>query len=139
MKFTSYSDKELEELKLITDGQYSASVISAEDKADKNGADMIVLKLEVHDGGKNRLMNDWLVESFPVKIKHFCYAAGLSSRYENGEVTARDCVGKEIVISIVTKPDKDGKKWNRVDDYIFSSSTSNSIGFTDSELPDLFA
>jgi hypothetical protein len=141
MRFTSYTDKQLEELNLIPNGEYKADVTSAEDKSDKNGSGMIVLNLNVYDAnGRPRLMRDWLLESFPVKLKHFCYASGLEAKYDSGEITARDCVGKEIVVSIVTKPDENGKNWNRVNDYIsVKKQSSANNDFTDSELPDLFA
>jgi len=141
VKFTPRSDKELEELNLITDGEYKADIFEASDGKDKNGNGMISLKLKVYDSnGKTRIMSDWLLESFPVKLKHFFYSSGMEEKYDSGEIYAKDCLYKEVIVSIITQPDKNGKKWNRVEDYIkVVSSPSIKNNFIDSDLPDLFS
>ena len=143
MKFTPYaSDREIEELNLVRDGKYPGIVIEAsEDKKDKNGNDMIKLKVHIFDmNDRTRIINDALLFDFPLKLKHFCDSTGLSENYKRGEVNSRDCIGKKFIASVVvSKPDKDGKKWNRIEDYFSNqSSTENSNNFVDSDLPDLF-
>lgn len=142
MKFTSYAtDREIEELNLIQDGKYQGIVIEASDeKKDKNGNDMIKLKLNITDmNDRIRTVNDSLLSAFPLKLKHFCDSTDMSEQYKKGEISTRECVGKKVIVSIVTsKPDSEGKKWTRVDDYLPIKLLETDV-FKDSELPDLFA
>lgn len=125
MKFTPKTDRELEELHLLQDGEYSAEVIEAIDTQSKTGLDMIALKISVNNNYSSKILNDWLLESFPVKLKHFCKSCNILEKYDSGDISAKDCIGKKIKVKVTTKADENGKKWNRIEDYLEKKSNDS--------------
>lgn len=119
MRVTPKTDDELNPL--LLPGDYDAEVWKSEEKKSQKGNDMIELGLRVfHDGG-NVLLNDWLLDSVPAKLKHFCDSAGLTDLYESGELTAESCKGANVRVKVkVRKSDEYGDQ-NTVADYVARS------------------
>lgn len=120
MKVTTYTDKQLNEMRLMAEGVYPFEVTSAVDKISKAGNEMIELKLKVfkEDGGFN-LINDYLLDSMAYKIRHACEACGLLQNYEAGQLEAADFVGKQGVVKIgIQKGDMGYEDRNQVKDYV---------------------
>lgn len=107
MKFTPATEEELAKANLLEKGKYDFEVLNAEDAVSKkSGAEMIKLKLRVFDNkGGERHIFDYLLPSVPWKLRNFCEAVGLEDRYDAGELTSHDCIGRaaKVVIGVDDK------------------------------------
>lgn len=106
MKFKPRTQEELlfetAAMSLITPGIYSFEVIEATNKFSKAGNEMIELKLKVwDDNGRERIIFDYLLESMAHKLRHFCEATDLLSKYEMGVIDDMDCVGKSGLVDLI--------------------------------------
>lgn len=103
MQFTPKSKDELRPT--LPDGEYSATVIKAEDTVSKRGNDMIAITLRVYGDDVNVLGNDWLIPSSQGmwKVFDFCDAAGLMERYNAGDLTAQDCLNANVLVKVETE------------------------------------
>jgi hypothetical protein len=107
MKFAKKSDEELTMLNLIEPGTYDFEVIDAQDKVSRAGNDMISITLRIWDNhGRERQVYDYLLESFPVKLKHFAKVTGLLDKYELGEIVASDCLRRSGRVEVIIKPEE---------------------------------
>lgn len=119
MKFQPMSDEDIARMNLIQPGQYQYEVISADEKTSAKGNEMIVAQLKIWDqDGKERRLTDWLMPSFPKKLKHFCKASNLLDKYELGDVSAIDCLNKSGVVEIAITKNNKNEDWNSVTDYL---------------------
>lgn len=121
MRFTPRTEEEVQQYKLIEPGVYSFEVVGAQDKFSRAGTEMIELKLKVWDNnGKERLVFDYLLEALDYKVRHFCYATGIGTKYEDGTLQAEDCFFKTGKVDIYIAKDKTGKypDKNAVKDYV---------------------
>lgn len=136
MKFQPKTDKELAEMNLWQPGNYSFEIIEqanlgqdfirTEDRISKSGNDMIQLVLIVHnDNGGFRIMRDYLMEAMPHKLKHASETCGLLDKYETGELSAHEFVGKSGTLELKIEKDKSGQypDKNAVRDYIVNNDT----------------
>lgn len=99
MNFLPKSEEELQTALLLPKGEYMFSVKHAENAVSKKGNDMIKLSLSVwDDAGKEYSLYDYLLESMPAKLKHFCDATGMGSQYEKGALDVAHCLRKEGVV-----------------------------------------
>jgi len=141
MKLQPMTDQEISRLNLIDAGQYQASIIESTEGPSRAGNDMFTLKLKVCvDTGKERTLTDWLMPSFPKKLKQACVACGLEDNYQAGEVQAKDFLFKNVIIDVVIAPDNKGEDVNRITGYSRKAMTVGqraSNEFVDSDLSDL--
>src|SRR6478736_10369488 len=114
MKFKAKTEKEIAEENNIPNGDYAYEVLSAEDKISAAGNDMIALTLRIFVGEASRQLTDFLLESMPGKLFHFCSYTGLARQYQDGTLTADDCLGKSGYLTIGTSK---GKKKENSDEY----------------------
>ena len=129
MNFTPKTEQELQELSLLEPGIYQFQVTIASDETSKNGNDMIKLGLTVFDRrGNTHLMYDYLLEAMAFKLRKFCAISGLLQKYNNGQLSAHDCVGKQGAVQLIVQPGQpksDGGNYpskNSVKDYVESST-----------------
>lgn len=128
MRFTPKTEKEIQEMNLISPGIYDFEVISASDKMSKTGNEMIELKIKIWDiNNQERIIFDYLLEAMSFKLRHFAEATGLLQKYESGMLLAKDCLGKSGKVEIIIQKDKNGQYGdkNAVKDYISLSETSH--------------
>lgn len=127
MKFDPKTEEEIKASSpLIPAGTYDFEVVDAQDKISKSsGNPMIEISLNVYyENGKEKLIFDYLLPAFAFKLRHFAEHTGLIERYNSGELSAADCLGKmgKAVIAIRQGQQKpDGgyhKDQNTVKDYI---------------------
>lgn len=131
MQFKSKTDDEIQRESLIPAGVYDFQVISAQDKKSKtSGADMIALELSIYVGDKERVCKDWLMESMAFKLRHFCYAVGLGSKYEDGSLTAADCNGRAGKVRLVVKESEQYGPQNNVKDYVVPDADAKEPAMT---------
>lgn len=124
MQFKPMSASDIAKQALIAEGTYDFEVVGAEDKISSKGNPMIVAKLKLYlPSGHERLLKDYLMEAMAFKLRHFCYATGLGDKYESGEFTAGDCVGRAGKVRIVQREARgDFGPQNEVKDYIVSET-----------------
>lgn len=101
MRFNAKKEEELSTA-LLKKGEYNFKVIDAKERISNSGNEMIVLTLKI----ENRILTDYLLEAFDFKIRHFAYGAGLQKAYENGELTADDCINKTGLCIVGEQPEK---------------------------------
>lgn len=121
MNFTSKTEKQLAEERLMPKGVYPFEVISADDKKSKAGNDMIELEVRLFmPDGTTRSLRDWLMEKMAFKLFHFCAYTGLSQKYEAGTLQSSDCVGRTGYAKVDIQADKTGQypDRNSIGDYV---------------------
>jgi len=116
MNFKSRSEKEIQEMNSIPEGDYPFEVLNAVDGKSKGGNDMITLTLRVFVGDSSRQLNDYLLEAMQGKLFYFCSYTGLSQKYAAGTLTAEDCLGKSGYLTVgiqkgKMKDDGSGDYW----------------------------
>jgi hypothetical protein len=146
MRFNPKTEEEVQSMNLLEPGTYQFQVIDASNEKSKSGNDMIKLTLNVwgKDGSSHHIY-DYLLEALAYKLRHFCSNTGLISRYERGELTAEDCLGKEGAVKIEIQEGKlkeNGERYpsnNKVKDYIKSgegfSTTASMKQFENEDVP----
>lgn len=128
MNFKPMSKQQLKNL--LPEGTYEFEVITATEKQSKSGNNMMAISLRVatHKGDVH-FINDWLmqpndnedadqVKNKIWKIRSFCYATGLSEKYENGSLTEADCMKKKGMAKIKIRVDQNGDEVNSIAYYI---------------------
>lgn len=106
---------------LLPAGDADFETISAEEKKSSAGNDMIVLRNAIYQGGEIKCyIFDYLLELVAFKLRHYCQSTGLIEKYQSGELTANDCIGKIGRCKIDIQSDKDGKHpdKNVIKDYL---------------------
>jgi len=110
---------------LLPAGEYDIEVIEAEERTSQKGNQMIALTLQAkHPDGYDARVWDYLV-SVPAadfKIKMFCEATGLESKFQEGRLTAEECVGRTSRAKITIDEGRDGfSDRNGVAEYLSGS------------------
>ncbi len=62
-------------------------------------------------------MRDWLMPSMGFKFRHFAETTGLLTKYNAGELTANDCLGRSGKVIITIKDSPEYGPQNNVKDY----------------------
>jgi len=125
MRFTPRTEKEIQSMNLVNPGTYDFVVVESLEMISKSGNEMIKLQLKIWDeSGQEKTIHDFLLEAMAFKLRHFCEATGLLSKYEEGAFNAEDCLGKSGKVEIIIQEGNfkpDGSKYadkNSVKDYI---------------------
>lgn len=121
MKFTPKSEREIAEANLLPEGVYDFEVTEAEDRVSQSGNEMIFLRLRCFsEDGRNRLVDDYLLEKIEYKLRHAAEAMGLLDKYESGYLAAEDFLGRGGKVKIIIQKDKAGQyaDKNAVRDYV---------------------
>jgi len=110
MRLTPKTREQIEAENMLPEGNYEATVESAEDKTSKSGNEMIALKLRCYlPDGSERVISDWILEAFAAKLLDFVEAAGLEAQYKLGKLEARDCEGANVMLTIAHKKQTKGE------------------------------
>ena len=126
MKITPKTDSEIKEMNLKPNGEYPFVVMEAKDAISKKGNEMINLKLSCYlPNGKFFIVWDYLLESFPKKLKHACDVCGLLDKYKSGILSADDFIGREGFCLIGSSKDDGFNPRNIVIDYIVKENSEN--------------
>lgn len=144
MRFTPVSDEEINAEKEERQkkygawprGKYGFEIVSSEEKVSKAGNPMIELTLEVYsDSGDARQLNDYLLESGKEKLKGCARACGLLDKYNQGELTAYDLLGKSghLTLRIRKQPGYPDK--NEVEGYLSPVAPNPTPRDLDDEIP----
>lgn len=118
-RFTPLDEKELRDL--LPKGQYKGQVTNAEEKTSKSsGAPMLEIRIEIYDAvGKRHSVIDRIVfsDSMMWKLHGFCKSAGILNHYEAGEVTAFDCMDKNVHCNVIIKEQEGFEPKNEIKSY----------------------
>ncbi len=132
MKFAPKTEKECAEAGLFPKGEYDFEVVKAEETVSKaSGNDMIALTLKVYDqDGGSTLVNDYLLEKLPLKLRRAAEVCGLLEDYETGQLHAADMVGKPGRVKLTIQSDKNGQypDRNSVQDYVVQKAPEGGWG-----------
>jgi len=132
MNFKPLSSTEAAALQLFPKGIYDFEVIDGDDKVSEAGNPMIELKLKVTNAdGASRMVRDYLLEQWPIKLRHAAEACGLIDEYEAGELVGTDFIGKTGKLTLKIEKDK-AKKFpdkNAVSDYVVKEQGVAGIKF----------
>lgn len=144
MKFQPKSEKELAEANLWTKGDYAFEILESEEATDKNGNDMLKLKVKVFkEDGKSQNIFDYVSGTWmEFKLRHLAEAAGKLIDYEGGELNAYDLVGKTGWCKVGVSVDKSGQypDKNSINDYYpdgkpNGSTNKKAVEQDDSDIP----
>lgn len=96
MKFTPKTNEEIAMDGLIPDKAIcDFEIVAGYDKTSKAGNEMIELKINVFDSsGRGRIINDYIMEKIPHKLRHACEACGLLDNYNSGSLMGSDFTGR---------------------------------------------
>lgn len=130
MNFKPQTEQEINDANNIPNGDWPFEVLNAVNDKSRAGNDMIKLTLRVFVHDTARQIDDYLLESMPGKLFHFCSYTGLAQQYQAGTLTADDCLGKQGFLTISKskgkpKNDGSGESWPdraNVKDYIRNAS-----------------
>jgi hypothetical protein len=128
MKFKPKTEKELAEANLWEKGDYAFEILEAEDAQDKNGNDMLKLKVKVFkDSGASQNIFDYVSGTWmEYKLRHLAEACGMLADYENGELNSYEFVGKTGFCKVGISKDKNGEYPDRngINDYLVDKPAS---------------
>lgn len=120
LTFKPKTESELAAQMLAQLGEYDFEVLTSEAMTSKKGNPMIKVKLGIYRGeAMGNHVFDYLLAEMEAKLRHFCDSTGLLAKYESGELTAEDCVGRAGKVKLVID-DKDAAypPKNVVKDYV---------------------
>lgn len=128
LQFKPYSDEELNELNnpsLLSDGEYTFTIRTAEESLSRSGIPMLKVSMSVSE----RLITDYILTDgkMAFKFKHFCASLNLLSDYQLGKidlVTLRGKSGTCVIGSQKGNLKDDGTCYpdkNVIKDYVKSS------------------
>lgn len=112
MKFEPKTEQEVSNL--LPAGIYDAEINTAEDTTSKSGNEMIKVDLAVFDekAGKYFIF-DYLMEAMAFKLRHAAESCGLLAKYNKGELSADDFIGKTCKVKV------------KIDDKVASNKKNN--------------
>lgn len=108
MQFTPQSAADIAAKSKPITGNFPGTVHSAEDCTSKKGVDMIKLEVTVHVGEKTFEKTTYLHPAMEVLVYQFCIHSGLEEEYQNGELCAELCDGKDVMVKLGIEKSKDG-------------------------------
>jgi hypothetical protein len=119
MQFDSKTKEQIQDEKVLPEGEYQFQVSNAKETVSKKGSDMIALTLSVTaaDGSK-RVVRDWLLDNQHEKLMGFCEATGISDLYASGKLGATDCLGLKGYAKLKVENSKQFGPQNKVAFYV---------------------
>lgn len=138
MKFQPKSEEEVSQFKPWDDGEYSFEILSSVkfgtkeyktcDRLDKNNNDMLQLVVQIfNDNDQKQVIIDYITVTAERKLRHAAVCCDLLVKYQSGELTGDDFVGKCGKLKLYTQKGKakdDGSGYwpdkNSISDYVIS-------------------
>jgi hypothetical protein len=119
MRFLPKNENELSNV--IDAGVYSFEITEASDEVSKAGNEMIKLKVLIYESEVvATCIFDYLMEKVAYKLRHCCDACGLLDKYDTGELTSMQFIGKTGKCNVAIQKDETGKypDKNTIKDYV---------------------
>ena len=123
MRVTPKTENEVRDSGLWPVGEYDFEIVSSIEKLSQSGNEMIELKVKIFDeDGKSITLFDYLLESVAYKLRHCSSACGVIDKYESGELSGSDFLGKTGRLKLRIQPEKNGyPAKNSISDYVVPS------------------
>ncbi len=118
MKIAPKTDQQIIQENLWPEGEYDFEVAAADETTSKKGNPMIKVTLVCFDSDRKRTITDYLLESMAFKLKHFLYTIGMGDKYESGEFTAEQMVGRAGKVILKQEAQEGYMPKNVVKDYV---------------------
>jgi hypothetical protein len=122
LMFEVLNDFELREARgLMNPGVYQFEVSNATRKTSQSGNPMLELTLKIYDSqGKTHAHFDWLVatKNMTWKTKRFLESIGLGDKYNSGQLSTHECIGKSGLCKTDIEKDKKGEERSVIKDYL---------------------
>jgi hypothetical protein len=116
MRFQPKNIEELRSQNLLQPGVYHYRVLDAiEGIAKSSGNPQIILELRISDDERLVSLTDYLTltDKAMFKIHDFCLSAGLMDKYNDGNLTAQDCIDATGLLEIKIEVDPTGQYPNK--------------------------
>lgn len=117
------SREQMQQGDLVEPGNYDFEVVDAQERMSKSGNEMIELQVKIWDkNGRGRVLFDYLLSALEFKLGHFAECTGLFDKYQEGALSAEDCIGKSGQCKVYIQKSKDpqyGDK-NSIADYLLT-------------------
>ena len=100
---------------------YKFEILHGCDKESRAGNPMIELTVTLTDAnGASRIVKDYLLEQWPVKLRRAAEACGLTEKYNAGELAGSDFISQTGKLTLTVEKDKARKfpDKNAVRDYV---------------------
>jgi hypothetical protein len=150
MKITPKTEEEIAAMNLWPEGEYGFEVLEqatlgqdthytqdTKSKVKANGSggnDMIKLVVNVYNPeGQSRVVMDYLLEALPRKLRNACYGIGIGDKYEGGEFSAADFIGKKGNLKL--KIEKGGPREDNPNEKYADKNTIADYVLTDQPTP----
>lgn len=122
MRITPRTEQDVAPKPIIKKGIYKFRIEAAADKVSAAGNDMIVLTVQVQNEAGKAIaqITDYLTEKNAAKLRHAAAACCAIARYDTGELSAADFIGKRGNCRVIVTKDHSGKfgDKNEIADYV---------------------
>lgn len=134
-----FDARRMREEALPAKGQYHFTVLHTREKTSASGNDMFIFKMRLQQGSKqfNFFSTIVLVPKMFWQFEHFCLAAGMPEKVDEGNLMAQDCDGKEGYLELDHRVNKEtGEIEAYVKDYLKPEVTEpEEANFMDDDIP----
>lgn len=102
---------------LFPDGEYDATIVTAEEKLSKQQNPMIELLVRVYGSNGMKIeVSDWVGEYAIWKLKHL--SASVGHDFDSGSIDPQDLIDRNIRVKLGTQKDEKFGEQNRILDYV---------------------
>lgn len=119
MRFTPKTKEEIEEERLIPEGEYSFEITESVEYTSKSGNEMFKMFVTVYKpDGKFIQVIDYVGPQMMYKLLHLCEATGLEDEYHQGALEADFFKGKTGTLKLGIQKSDDYPDKNTIKDYL---------------------
>jgi hypothetical protein len=123
MKFNLIREQANADAELWGDGEYEFEIVDAREKVSLAGNEMIELRVRIfRPDGASRTISDYLLAKRMGKLRNASVACGLLDKYQTGDLSGENFVGKRGRLKLAVEKSKNGyPDRNVVANYLESS------------------
>ena len=123
MKFNPIREQANVEQELWENGQYEFEIIDATEKVSRSGNEMIELRVRIsRPDGASRTISDYLLAKQIGKLRNASAACGLLDKYQTGELSDENFVGKRGRLKLAVEKSNNGYPDHNVVAYYLKST-----------------
>lgn len=128
MKFKPFTEREIADRRLWARGDYTFEIVASEEEVSQAGNLMFRLKLKVsRPDGATRTVTDYLLPMLEGKFRACCVACGLLDKYNTGDMSAHDFIGKRGWLRLGVEKGKDGYPDRNVVLYYLATTAATAV------------
>ena len=123
MKFNPIREQANAEQELWENGEYEFEIIDATEKVSKSGNAMIELRVRISKpDGASHTISDYLLAKRMGKLRNASVACGLLDKYQRGDLSDENFVGKRGRLRLAVEKSKNGYPDHNVVAYYLEST-----------------